>query len=146
MVTLDFLKLLLRNKIKIKQLLLALMELLLITACTTLIKFCRDVKKLILFLIGRNATLWLMKELFLDLKFLKEVLKLIELRLKQLRKCPIPGMLKVFVVFLVMLVSIGGLLKIFLKFQNLSLIFFKRMYHLSLMMIVRKLLKLLRRL
>ena len=32
--------------------------------CTILIKFCRDVKKLTLFLIGRNVTLWLMKELF----------------------------------------------------------------------------------
>jgi hypothetical protein len=34
------------------------MKLLLIIVCTILIKFCRDVKKLILFLIGRNATLW----------------------------------------------------------------------------------------
>jgi hypothetical protein len=34
------------------------MELLLITVCTTLIKFCRGAKKLTLFLIGRNATLW----------------------------------------------------------------------------------------
>jgi hypothetical protein len=34
------------------------MELLLIIVCTILIKFCRDVKKLILFLIGTNATLW----------------------------------------------------------------------------------------
>jgi hypothetical protein len=33
------------------------MELLLIIVCTILIKFCRDVKKQILFLIGRNATL-----------------------------------------------------------------------------------------
>src|SRR3954447_20606541 len=51
------------------------MELPLIIVCTTLIKFCRDVKKLILFLIGRSVTLWLMKELFLGIKFLKEVLK-----------------------------------------------------------------------
>jgi hypothetical protein len=42
--------------------------------------------------------------------------------------------------------SIGGLLKISLRFQSLLLIFFKKMYHLFLMMIVRKLLKLLRRL
>jgi hypothetical protein len=33
-------------------------ELLLITVCTILIKFCRDARKLIMFLIGRNATLW----------------------------------------------------------------------------------------
>src|SRR3954471_3164703 len=43
------------------------MELPLIIVCTTLIKFCRDVKKLISFLIGRSATLWLMKELFLGI-------------------------------------------------------------------------------
>src|SRR3954453_12719393 len=47
----------------------------LIIVCTILIKFCRDVKKLILFLIGRSVTLWLMKGLFLGIKFLKEVLK-----------------------------------------------------------------------
>src|SRR3954468_4212362 len=51
------------------------MELPLMIVCTTLIKFCRDVKKLFLFLIGRSATSWLMKELFLGIKFLKEVLK-----------------------------------------------------------------------
>ncbi|KAK1668899.1 hypothetical protein QYE76_057058 [Lolium multiflorum] len=71
------------------------MGILLIVACETLIKFCRDVKKLTLFLIGRNATLWLMKELYWDIKFLREVLKLIELKLKQLRRCPIRGMLKI---------------------------------------------------
>jgi hypothetical protein len=53
-----------------------------------------------------------MKALFLDIKSLKEVLKLTEQKLKQLRKCPVLGMLKVFVVFLVMLIFIGGLLKI----------------------------------
>src|SRR3954467_5467499 len=47
------------------------MELLLITVCTTLIEFCRDVKKTTLFLIGRNAISWLTKGLFLDTKFLK---------------------------------------------------------------------------
>jgi hypothetical protein len=38
-------------------------------------------------------------------------------------------MLKVFAVFFVMLVSIGGLLKIYLRFRSLLLIFFKKMYH-----------------
>src|SRR5215218_8914059 len=104
------------------------MGILLIIACETSIKFCRDVKKLTLSLIGRNATLWLMKELYWDIKFPREVLKLIELKLKQLRRCPIRGMLKVFVVFLVMLGFIGDLLKISLKFQSLLLIFFKKMY------------------
>src|SRR5215203_1435365 len=118
------------------------MEILLIIACGTLIKFCRGAKKLTLFLFGRNATLWLMKELYWDIKFPREVLKLIELKLKPLRRCPILGMLKVFVVFLVMLGFIGGLLKIFLRFQSLLLIFFKKMYLLFLMMLVRKLLKL----
>ncbi|KAK1607773.1 hypothetical protein QYE76_031446 [Lolium multiflorum] len=94
--------------------------------CETSIKFCRDVKKLTLFLIGRNAILWLMKELYWDIKFLRKVLKLIELKLKRLRRCPIRGMLKVFVVFLVMLGFIGDLLKISLKFQSLLLIFFKK--------------------
>src|SRR4051812_11259117 len=42
-------------------------------------------------------------------------------------------MLKVFVVFLVMLVFIEGLLRISLKFQSLLLIFFKKMFHLFLM-------------
>ncbi|KAK1663715.1 hypothetical protein QYE76_051874, partial [Lolium multiflorum] len=51
-------------------------------------------------------------------KISREVLKLIELKLKQLRRCPILGMLKVFVVFLVMLVFIGGLLKIFSKISK----------------------------
>ena len=44
--------------------------------------------------------------------------------------------LKVFVVFLVMLVSIGGLLKTSLKFLGLLLIFCKRMFHLFFMMIM----------
>ena len=77
-----------------------------------------------------------MKELFLDIKFLKEVLKLIEPKLKQLRRCPVLGMLKVLEVFLVMLVFIEGLLKISLKFQSLLLIFSKKMFLLFLMMIV----------
>src|SRR5215216_1976647 len=121
------------------------MELLLIIVYTTLIKFCRDVKKLILFLIGRNATTWLIKGLSLGIKFLKEVYKLIELRLRQLRRCHAQETSKVFVVSLVMLVSIEGLLKTFLGYQKPSLIFFKKMYLSFLMMIVRKLLKLLRR-
>jgi hypothetical protein len=60
-----------------------------------------------------------MKELFLDIKSPKEVSKLTEQRLKQLRKCPVPKMLKVFIAFLVMLVSIGGLLKISKPLTNL---------------------------
>src|SRR4051812_30520546 len=115
------------------------MELLLITVCTTLIKFCRDVKKQTLFLTGRNVISWLMKELFLDIRSLKEVLKLTEPKLKQLRRCLVLRISKVFVVSLVMLVSIGDLLKISPKFQSPLLIFIKKMYLLFLMMIVRKL-------
>src|SRR3954470_7483750 len=104
------------------------MELLLIIVCTTLIKFCRDVKKPTLFLIGRNVISWLMKGLFLDTRSLKEALKLIEPKLKKLRRCLVLEISKVFVVSLVMLVSIGGLLKISPKFQSPLLIFFKKMY------------------
>src|SRR4051794_36731121 len=71
------------------------MELLLITACITLIKFCRDVKKQTWFLTGRNVISWLMKELFLDIRSLKEVLKLTETKLKQLRRCLVLGISKV---------------------------------------------------
>jgi hypothetical protein len=53
-------------------------------------------------------------------------------KVEAIEKIPVPGMLKVFVVFLVMLVSIGGLLKISLRFQRILLTFFKRMYHLFL--------------
>jgi hypothetical protein len=67
-------------------------------------------------------------------------------KLKQLRKCPVLGMSKVFIVFLVMLVFVEGLLKISLKFQSLLLIYSKKMYLLFFMMIVRKLSKFLRRL
>src|SRR4051812_30057393 len=118
------------------------MELLPITVCTTLIKFCRDVNKPTLFLTRRNAISWLMKELFLDTISLKEALKLIEPKLKKLRRCLVLEISKVFVVFLVMLVSIGGLLKISPKFQSPLLIFFKKMYLLFVTMIVRKPLKL----
>jgi hypothetical protein len=37
-------------------------------------------------------------------------------KVEAIEKCPVLGMLKVFIVFLVMLVSIGGLLKISLRF------------------------------
>src|SRR4051812_5053491 len=102
------------------------MELLLITVFTTLIKFCRDVKKPSLFLIGRNAISWLMKGLFLDTRSLKEALKLTEPKLKQLRRCLVLEISKLFAVSLVMVVSMGGLLKISPKFQSPLLIFFKR--------------------
>jgi hypothetical protein len=67
-------------------------------------------------------------------------------KVEAIEKMPCPRDVKLFVVFLVMLIFIGGLLKISLRFQSLLLIFFKRMYHLFLMMIVSKLSKLLRRL
>jgi hypothetical protein len=82
----------------------------------------------------------------LEHKISERGIELIEQKSKQLRKCPVLGMLKVFIVFLVMLVFIGGLLKISLRFQSRLLIFFKKMYRLVLMMIVRELSELLRRL
>src|SRR4051812_27391150 len=118
------------------------MELLLMNVYTTLVKFCRDVKKPTLFLIGRNSISWLMKGLFWDTRSLKEALKLTEPKLKQLRRCLVLEISKVFIVSLVMLVSIGGLLKISPKFQSPLLIFFKKMYLLFVTMIVRKPLKL----
>src|SRR4051812_21191093 len=104
------------------------MELLLITVCTTLIKFCRDVRKPTLFLTRRNAISWLMRGLFLDTRSLKEAMKLTEPKFKQLRRCLILEISKVFVVSLVMLVYIGGLSKIYPKFKSPLLIFFKKMY------------------
>ena len=58
-----------------------------------------------------------------------------------IEKMPCPKDIKGFVVSLVMLVSIGGLLKTSLKFLGLLQIFYKRMLHLFLMMIVYKPLK-----
>ena len=71
------------------------MDPLLMIAWATLIEFCRDVKKLILSWIGRSATLWLMKLLSWGIKFLKEVLKLIKLKLMQLKRCRDPRTLNV---------------------------------------------------
>src|SRR3954469_11201814 len=65
------------------------MELPLIIVCTTLIKFCIDVRKLILFLIGRNATLWLMKELFLEIKFLKRGIEVDRAKVEAIEKMPL---------------------------------------------------------
>src|SRR3954470_3803224 len=72
------------------------MELILIIVCTTLIKFCRDVRKPTLFLTGRNVISWSMKGLFLDTRSLKEALKLTEPKLKQLRRCLALEISKVF--------------------------------------------------
>ena len=60
-------------------------------------------------------------------------------KVEAIEKMPYLEMLKVFEVFLVMLVSTEGLLKISLKFQSLLLIFSKKMYLLFFMMIARKL-------
>ncbi|KAK1698506.1 hypothetical protein QYE76_015203 [Lolium multiflorum] len=65
------------------------MEILLIIACETSIKFCRDVKKLTLFLIGRNATLWLMKELYWDIKFPRGI-EVDRAKVEAIEKMPYP--------------------------------------------------------
>ncbi|KAK1620163.1 hypothetical protein QYE76_025680 [Lolium multiflorum] len=57
--------------------------------CETLIKFCRDVKKLTLFLIGRNATLWLMKELYWDIKFERGI-EVDRAKVEAIEKMPYP--------------------------------------------------------
>src|SRR5215203_4301101 len=66
------------------------MGILLIIACETSIKFCRDVKKLTLFLIGRNATLWLMKELYWDIKFPKRGIEVDKAKVEAIEKMPYP--------------------------------------------------------
>jgi hypothetical protein len=86
------------------------------------------------------------KGIVLGHKISERGIKVDRAKVEAIEKMPCPRDVKVFVVFLVMLVSIGGLLKISLRFQRLLLIFFKKMYHLFLMMIIRKLLKFLRRL
>ena len=53
-----------------------------------------------------------------------------------IEKMPCPKDIKGIRSFLVMLISIGGLLKTSLKFLGLLLIFCKRIFHLFLMMIV----------
>jgi hypothetical protein len=82
----------------------------------------------------------------LGYKISERGIKVDRAKVEAIEKMPYPRDVKVFVVFLVILVSIGGLLKISLIFRSLLLIFFKKMFHLFLMMIVRKLLKLLTRL
>src|ERR1041385_3165699 len=82
----------------------------------------------------------------LDTRFPRGELKWTRQRLKLSKGCPIQGTLKVFVVFLVMLVSIEDLLKTFLRPREPSLIFSRRMFLLYLMKIVRRLSKFLRNL
>ena len=53
-----------------------------------------------------------------------------------IEKLHVLKILKVFVVFSVMLVSIGSILETFLKFLGLLQIFYKRMFHLFLMLVV----------
>src|SRR6187399_1417821 len=113
---------------------------------TTLIKFCRDARRRIWYSTWRSATSWLTKELFLVTRLPKGELKWTRPRSKLLRGCPIQGTSKVFVVFLVMLVSIEDLLKTFLRLRGPSLIFSRRTFLLYLMRIARKLLKFLRKL
>src|SRR3954468_21886061 len=108
------------------------------TVSIILIKFCGDVKKQIWCSIGRSSTSWLTKGSFLVTRFPRGELKWTRRRLKLLKVCPIQGTSKVFVVFSVMLVSIEDLLNTFLKLQDPSLIFSRRMFLLYLMKIVRK--------
>src|SRR4051812_42335244 len=114
------------------------------TVSTILIKFCRYVKKQIWCSIERSAISWLTKNCSWS-RFPKGELKWTRRRLKLLKGCPIQGTSKVFVVFSVMLVSIEDLSRTFLRPRDTSLIFFKRMFLLYLMKIVRKLSKFLRK-
>src|SRR3954463_13017615 len=116
------------------------------TVSTTLIKFCRDVKKQIWYSIGRNAISWLTKGSFLVTRFPRGELKWTRRRLKLLKGCPIQGTSKVFVVFSVMLFSIEDLSRTFLRLRDPSLILSRRMFLFYLMKIVRKPSKFLRKL
>src|SRR4051812_5545219 len=93
------------------------MEPLLTIVSTSLIKFCRDVRRQIWCLTGRSDTLWSMRELFLATRFPRGVLKWTEPRSKQFKGCPIQGTSKVFVVFSVMLVSREDLRKTFIRLR-----------------------------
>src|SRR3954468_2369672 len=115
------------------------------TISTILIKFCRDVTKQIWCSIGRSAILWLTKGKFLVTRFPKGELKWTRQILKLLKGCPIQGTSKVFVVFSVMLVSVEDLSRTFLRPQDPSPIFSRRMFLLYLMKIVRKPSKFLRK-
>src|SRR3954466_13393700 len=116
------------------------------TVSTILIRFCRDVKKQIWCSIGRSAFPWLTKGSFSVTRFPRGELKGTRRGLKLLKGCPIRGTSKVFIVFSVMLVSIEDLSKTFLRLRDPSLIFFRRLFLLYLMKIVRKPSKFLRKL
>src|SRR4051812_36395460 len=115
------------------------------TVSTILIKLCRGVKKQIWCSIGRSATSWLTKGSFLVTRFPRGEFKWTRRKLKLLKGCPIQGTSKVFVVFSVMLVSIEDLSRTFLRLQDPSPIFSRRMFLLYFMKIVRKLSKFLRK-
>ena len=66
-------------------------------------------------------------------------------KIEEIEKMPYPRDVKGILVFFVMLVSIGDLLMISLRNQDLLLIFFKSMLLLFFMKIVRKLLRFSRR-
>src|SRR4051812_27246820 len=117
-----------------------------LTTVSILIKFCRDVKKQIWCSIWRSAISWLTKGSFLVNRFTRGEFKWTRRRLKLLKGCPIQGTSKVFVVFSVMLVSIEDLSLTFLRLQDPSLIFSRRIFLLYLMKIVRKPSKFLRKL
>ena len=69
-------------------------------------------------------------------KISKRVIKVDKAKVDAIEKMSCSKDIKVFIVTLVMLVSIGGLLKTSLKFLGLSLISCKKMFLLFLMMIV----------
>ena len=77
-----------------------------------------------------------MKVLSWGTKFLKEALKLIKLKLGAIEKMPCPKDIKGIRSFLGHAGSLGDLLKTSLKFLGLLQIFYKRMFHLFLMMTV----------
>ena len=69
-------------------------------------------------------------------KFFERAIEVVKAKVDAIEEMPCPRDIKVFVVSLVMLVSIGDLLKTSLKFLGLLQIFYKSMFHLFSMMIV----------
>jgi hypothetical protein len=85
------------------------------------------------------------EEIVLGRKISERGIEVDKAKVEAIEKMPCPRDVKGIRSILGHLVSIGGLLMISLRFRSLLLIFFKKMYHLFSMMIVRNLLKPLRR-
>jgi hypothetical protein len=122
------------------------MELLLIIVCTIVIKVLQRCEETNLVLNWEKCHFMGNEGIVLGHKISERGIEVDRAKVEATEKMPCPRDVKCICSVLGHASFIGGLLKISLRFQSLLLIFFKKMYHLFLMMIVRKLSKLLRRL